>query len=220
MSFKMMFPVLCCVVLFSACQPSDSTENNVQLNQNQVNKEQYSDQFEQWKHTQNPEQLKRYEQIFLKHLKQQPTLYELTINSHPLKAECEQYRFALPPEKDWKNLLEPLALIEQLQKQGIYAHYKIVSVYRSPEANRCIGGAKASQHMNNFAVDFQTLDESFQHYPDHDVMDQQLCQFWRQQGKKLGLGLGVYGKQRYHIDRQGYRTWGIGFRSVSSPCHA
>lgn len=218
MPIKILLPMLSCTLLLSACQPKNESENQREAAVKPVEKQPHLDQFEQWKKTQNPEQLKRYQQVFLKRLKQQPTLYELTINSHPLKAECEQYRFALPPEKYWKNLFEPLFMIEQLQKQGVYAHYKIVSVYRSPDANRCVGGAKASQHMKNFAVDFQTLDESFQHYPDHDVMDQKLCQFWHQKGKKLHLGLGLYGKQRYHIDRQGYRTWGVGFRSVSSPC--
>lgn len=226
MFFKMLTPVVFFAVVISACQPLDHTENpsdqvqtkDAQANQNQVKKKQYADQFEQWKKTQNPEQLKRYQQIFFKRLKQQPTLYELTVNSHPLKAECEQYRFALPPEKDWKNLLEPLLMIEQLQQQGLYANYKIVSVYRSQEANRCVSGAKASKHLKNFAVDFQTLDESFQHYADHELMDRKMCQFWHQQGKKFSLGLGLYSKQRYHIDRQGYRTWGIGFKSVSSAC--
>ena len=45
-----------------------------------------------------------------------------------------------------------------------------------------------------------------------------LCQFWQTEGKKLKMGLGMYGNNRFHIDTQGYRTWGKDFKSKSSPC--
>ena len=41
-------------------------------------------------------------------------------------------------------------MIEKLQQRGLYANYKIVSVYRSPDANKCVGAAKASKHLNNW----------------------------------------------------------------------
>lgn len=178
----------------------------------------YQQQFEQWKLTQDPKLIAEYENYFRSKVKQVPTLYELTLNSHPLKPECQQHRFSLPPKKLWSNLVDPLQLIEQWQQQGYFENYKIVSVYRSREANNCVHGAKASQHLRNFTVDFQTLDEHQKPYANHDEINQKLCQFWHQHGKKYRLGLGLYGKQRFHIDTQGYRTWGIGFKSTSSPC--
>jgi len=45
-----------------------------------------------------------------------------------------------------------------------------------------------------------------------------MCQFWKKEGKNFKMGLGVYGNNRYHIDTQGYRTWGKDFKSISSPC--
>lgn len=206
-----------------ACQPQSTTESssdteNTSKQASQPSDQKYLEQFEQWKKTQNPEKLQQYQRYFSSHLKQAPTLYELTFNSHPLNADCAQFRFSLPPQDYWKNLLPTLELIEKLQLNGLFEHYKIVSVYRSREANDCVHGAKGSQHLKNYAVDFQTLDAHKQPYADNQMIEQQLCHFWRKEGKRHALGLGIYGKQRFHIDTQGYRTWGIGYKSISSPC--
>ncbi|NHB57590.1 hypothetical protein G9F32_05990 [Acinetobacter sp. 194] len=216
MKFKIINLIALSSLSLVACEKA-STPQQVETD-TAKNELKYLKEFETWKKTQNAEKLKQYESFFANKLKKAPTLYELTVNSHPLKKECEQYRFALPPEKHWKNLLPALQLIEKLNDSGLYANFKIVSVYRSQEANTCVKGAKASKHLMNYAVDFQTLDENFKHYPNHAEMDEKLCRFWRKEGKQHRLGLGLYGKQRYHIDTQGYRTWGVGFRSVSSPC--
>lgn len=210
--------IACTCLFLTACQPQTSDSKSEEKQQANQENEKLLQEFEAWKKTQNPEVLKEYETFFSSKLKRAPTLFELTVNSHPLKKECEQYRFGLPPKKQWKNLLPALQMIEKLQQRGLYANYKIVSVYRSPDANKCVGAAKASKHLNNYAVDFQTRDENMQPYQNHDEMDQKLCKFWHKEGKQHRLGLGLYTKQRFHIDTQGYRTWGIGFRSVSSPC--
>ncbi|MBP6113778.1 MAG: hypothetical protein KA474_03460 [Acinetobacter sp.] len=213
---------ICCLFILGCSEqhPQNQVQSTEELKRAKDKQQlaQYQQQFEQWKLTQDPQLIAEYEKFFQSKVKQVPTLYELTLNSHPLKAECQQHRFSLPPKKLWSNLVAPLQLIEQLQGDGYFAHYKIVSVYRSREANSCVHGAKASKHLSNFAVDFQTLDEHRKPYANHDEIDQKLCQFWHQQGKKHRLGLGLYSKQRFHIDTQGYRTWGIGFKSVSSPC--
>ncbi len=206
-----------------ACQPQSTAESsnntkNASKQTSQPSEHKYLDQFEQWKKTQDPNQLQQYESYFSSYLKQAPTLYELTFNSHPLNAECAQFRFSLPPEEYWKNLLPTLQLIEKLQLIGLFEHYKIVSVYRSKEANNCVQGAKGSKHLSNYAVDFQTLDAQKKPYADTQMIEQRLCHFWRKEGKSQALGLGIYGKQRFHIDTQGYRTWGIGYKSLSSPC--
>lgn len=209
--------------MLTACQPQSTSESSIEAKktskqESMPSEHKYLDQFKQWKKTQDLEKLQQYQSYFSSHLKQAPTLYELTFNSHPLSADCAQFRFSLPPKEYWKNLLPTLQLIEKLQHSGLFEHYKIVSVYRSREANDCVHGAKGSQHLKNHAVDFQTLDAHKQPYADTQVIEQKLCHFWRKEGKRHALGLGIYGKQRFHIDTQGYRTWGIGYKSVSSPC--
>lgn len=204
-------------LVLQGCQ-RDTEQANQSEQQDQGTKLAYQAEFEAWKLTQDPTLIAEYEKFFESKVKQVPTLYELTLNSHPLKAECQQHRFSLPPKKLWSNLVEPLQLIEQLQQEGYFAHYKIISVYRSREANQCVHGAKGSKHLNNFAVDFRTYDENKKHYADTQKIEQQLCQYWQKHGKRHAMGFGVYGKQRFHIDTQGYRTWGIGFKSISSPC--
>lgn len=204
-------------LILQGCQPSQQ-DNRASEQGEPSQKLAYFDEFEAWKKTQDPKLLEQYQNFFKDKVKQQPTLYELTLNSHPLKEECQQYRFSLPPKKLWANLIPSLQLIENLQGQNYFAHYKIISVYRSREANNCVHGAKGSKHLNNFAVDFRTYNENKQHYADTQKIEQQLCQFWRGHGKQHAMGFGVYGKQRFHIDTQAYRTWGIGFKAVSSPC--
>lgn len=199
-------------------QKLDQQQNNQQSQLNFDSPRPYAQEFQLWKEGQDQKQIQQYQDYFKSKLKHPPNLYELTLNSHPLRAECTQYRFALPPQKYWSNLLSALKVVETLQSQGLYANYKIVSVYRSPEANTCVSGAKASKHLTNHAVDFETLDQDGHPYPDTMLIDQKLCQFWRKQGKALKLGLGLYGKQRYHIDTQAYRTWGVGYGSATSPC--
>ena len=200
------------------CDQQNYQAKTTEIHNPQPETLQYQQEFETWKATQNQQHLQQYQQRIQNQLQHAPSLYELTLNAHPFDEDCEQYRFALALKSHWNNLLPALKLLEQLQQQGLFAHYKIVSVYRSPEANACARGAKASRHLSNHAVDFQTLDASMQPYPDDAIMDQKLCQYWHEHGKALQLGLGLYGKQRYHIDRQGYRTWGIGYGSASSPC--
>lgn len=199
-------------------QQSNQQQNNQQSQLNVDSARPYEQEFQLWKEGQDQKQIQQYQDYFKAKLKHPPNLYELTLNSHPLQAECVQYRFALPPQKYWPNLLSALKVVETLQSQGLYANYKIVSVYRSPEANICVRGAKASKHLTNHAVDFETLDQDGNPYPDTTLVDQKLCHFWRKQGKALKLGLGLYGQQRYHIDTQAYRTWGVGYGSATSPC--
>lgn len=205
---------------FSGCQKSE-VEKVQAVRQKAIaesGQERYQQVFEQWKLKQDQVVLTQYQSYFSSYVKQPPSLFELTFNAHPLKPECAQYRFNLPPKKYWKNLIEPLKLLEKLQATGYFSHYKIVSIYRSHESNDCARGVKGSRHLQNFAIDFQTLNEKKQHYPDHAMMEKKLCQFWLKEGKRFRLDLGVYGKQRFHIDTRGYRTWGKDYTSKTSPC--
>ena len=154
-SFALCSSALICFLISSGCteqnhQQKAQTAEELKITQEKQQQAKYQQEFEQWKLKQDPLLLAEYEKFFQSKLKRAPTLFELTVNSHPLKKECEQYRFGLPPKKQWKNLLPALQMIEKLQQRGLYANYKIVSVYRSPDANKCVGAAKASKHLNNW----------------------------------------------------------------------
>lgn len=204
------------IITLSACaeQNQASTRTAEQLKTDELHQ-----QFQQWKKHQNPQQLKKYQDYLAKNLKNPPNLFDISINRHLSKPECLQYRFAIAPESQWKNLVDSLKLIEKLQQQKIIGQYTIVSVYRSPVANQCSRGAKASKHLTNSAVDFQILDPQGRPYAQINVLIQQrLCDFWRKYGTQYQMGLGTYPENKYHIDTKGYRTWGKSYKHDSSLC--
>ena len=175
--------------------------------------------FHLWKKQQSSKTIKKYQQFLAKELKQPPTLFELSYNKHIKDPTCLKYQFALAPQQQWKNLVKPLKLLEDLKQTKIIQNYRIVSVYRGQEANECSHGAKGSKHLHNHAVDFHIFDEKGKYYADNDLhVQKKLCEYWKKYGKKLNLGLGTYTSSRFHIDLQGYRTWGYNFKTNTSAC--
>ena len=204
------------ITLLSSC-----TEQN-QLLEAQKQEKELQAQFALWK-SQNHEYAEKYERYLAKNLKNPPNLFDLSINRHlfrpQTKPECFQYRFSIVPESEWKNIIQPFKLMEKLQRQNIIGQYKITSTYRSPKANTCSRGAKASKHLHNYAVDFQLLDKNNQPLKEINiVMQQHICNFWLKHGKSHSMGLGTYQHNKFHIDTNGYRTWGITFKRDSSLC--
>lgn len=61
-----------------------------------------------------------------------------------------------PPEALWPNVV-PLVKVLQEFRARIGAPVKLLSVYRSPAYNSCIGGAAESHHMKFHAADFVVL---------------------------------------------------------------
>lgn len=172
-------------------------------------------QFQAWLKTQPPQQVQAYQQLLNGHLNKPPSLFELTYNSHPAPKDCLYEPFALPPEKLWANIIPPLKLLEHLSNTQVITPYHVSSTYRDPAANLCIRGAKASKHLSNTAIDFQLEDSSASNMR---MVEQRLCRYWKQQGRRQEMGLGIYGRGRFHIDVQGYRTWGKDYKRVSSAC--
>lgn len=172
-------------------------------------------QFQVWLNTQSPQRVNAYQQLLTRDLKQPPTLLELTYNSHPAPKDCLYEPFALPPETLWANIIPPLKLLEDLSSRHVITPYHVSSTYRDPAANACIRGAKASKHLSNTAIDFQLEDQSASNIK---MVEKQLCSYWQQYGRKQKMGLGIYGRGRFHLDVQGYRTWGKDYKRHSSPC--
>lgn len=205
--------ILCPIMLLSGC------EKPVQKKADEKNnKDPLVQQFEQWKLQQDPQLLRDYYQFMAQYLKYPPSLMELTTTRNYMPEQCYSKRFAVPPKKYWKNVVESLQLVEKLNHINYYQHYTITAIYRNPELNRCVQGASRSKHLYNYAVDFHVLAPKETNQKAREALVKKMCQFWRKEGENFKMGLGVYGNNRYHIDTQGYRTWGKDYKSTSSPC--
>ena len=133
-------------------------------------------------------------------------------------AECGYEPYQLPPEYLWPNMINTLRLYAVLKQQGILPPTtEIRSVYRSPDLNECAGGAASSKHMSNGAMDIWVPEFQYNDWQ-INLLQNDLCDFWRYQGERYDFGLGLYSTGSIHIDTQGYRKWGSSHSSTSSPC--
>lgn len=132
--------------------------------------------------------------------------------------KCGFEPYEVPPENYWAEMVPTLKLVKLFKDQGVFtAPFRIVSVYRNPELNRCAKGSQGSKHLMNAAVDIRVdyTDEFQRSQTEFD-----LCEFWNTQGDRYNFGLGLYKSGTIHIDTQGYRRWGSSHGSSSSPCHS
>lgn len=211
-----MISLLC----IAGCQRPPKPQTAVVVDQEQYVAKAVQDQFQHWRHQETANSLNDYPRYVALRVKQPLSLFSLSYNGHRMPKQCEPFRFSIPPKALWPNIIPSLKLAERFQSQGIYAHYRIISTFRSDEMNTCIGGAKHSKHTQNHAVDFKVLNAQQKPYSDaeYQQIEQQLCAFWHKSGKALNMGLGIYPGHSFHIDVAGYRTWGGDYRRQSSPC--
>jgi lysozyme family protein len=99
-----------------------------------------------------------------------------------------------PPREKWDNVVPLARVLEEFRKR-IGAKVRLTNVYRSPDYNRSVGGAKNSQHVQFCAADVQ-------------VPDRGGPQLWadtlramRQEGFFSG-GIGIY-NSFVHVDTRG-----------------
>lgn len=131
---------------------------------------------------------------------------------------CGYEQYQLPPNELWSNMVATLRLYEDLKKQGILPPTaEIRSTYRSPSLNACAGGAAASKHMSNGAIDIWVPEYEGQPWYINS-MKERLCQFWSSQGQRYNFGLGLYATGAIHLDTQGYRYWGAENSDSGSYC--
>ncbi|MET0893165.1 MAG: D-Ala-D-Ala carboxypeptidase family metallohydrolase [Pseudoxanthomonas sp.] len=125
--------------------------------------------------------------------------------------ECGASEFALAPKEQWSNIVPTLRVVRDLQAAGLVDARRVASGYRDGALNQCAGGSTRSRHVFNNALDFDLADS-----PGNVV---RLCQYWRDKGPALKLGLGFYTDTRIHLDTSGFRTWGADHTHKTSLCN-
>ncbi len=131
---------------------------------------------------------------------------------------CGHAPYQVPPQHLWNNMLPTLRLYDELKKSNILPpHTEIRSVYRNPSLNACAGGAPASKHLNNSAIDIWVPDLTADS-PELYQIQNKLCDYWLSHGERHAFGLGLYATGAIHLDTQGYRKWGAQFSEPTSSC--
>jgi hypothetical protein len=125
---------------------------------------------------------------------------------------CSGEPFAMPPRELWPNVVDTLKFIRDrvIPETG---QLEVVSGYRTPDANRCAGGASQSAHVGFWALDMVPAARI-----DRDQMIARLCAMHARHGARANAGLGFYNGMRFHIDTKRFRRWGADRSGGSSPC--
>lgn len=137
---------------------------------------------------------------------------------------CNLDVWHMPPRDLWPNIVPALRLVRDHVVPTV-GEVEVQSSWRSPELNDCARGAARSRHIR-----FQALDLLASERPD-DLAGfyGQLCAMQARAGRASGMGLGAYYDPsdpaynqagRFHIDAEGYRSWGRSYTSATSPCPA
>ena len=123
--------------------------------------------------------------------------------------KCGVEPYAVPPREIWSNIVPTLSILKALVDDGVINDFEVTSVYRALSLNRCAGGADASRHVFNAALDFRIGPEQPSDLDQFNIQQTKtkLCQFWATKGQALNMGLGVYASGQIHIDSQGFRAW-------------
>lgn len=134
--------------------------------------------------------------------------------------KCGVEPYAVPPREIWSNIVPTLSILKALVDDGVINDFEVTSVYRALSLNRCAGGADASRHVFNAALDFRIGPEQPSDLDQFNIQQTKtkLCQFWATKGQTLNMGLGVYASGQIHIDSQGFRSWGPDHHYRTSIC--
>ena len=127
---------------------------------------------------------------------------------------CHAPQFLVPPKAHWPHMVPTLRLL----KEEVIPRWGAVepqSVYRSPQINGSLGGARRSAHMQ-----FHALDLKFAQPVSRETLVARLCGLHKAIGPRRAMGLGIYNGDRFHIDSHGFRSWGQDKHGASSPCRA
>lgn len=134
--------------------------------------------------------------------------------------KCGVEPYAVPPREIWSNIVPTLNILKALVDDGVINDFEVTSAYRALSLNRCAGGADASRHVFNAALDFRIGPEQPSDLDQFNIQQSKtkICQFWATKGQALKMGLGVYASGQIHIDSQGFRSWGPDHHYRTSIC--
>ena len=109
---------------------------------------------------------------------------------------------AFPPKPLWKNIANTARMLDLIRSE-LGAPVRTLSVYRSPDYNKCIGGENASLHMKFNAIDFTCGSGTPEIW-------RRVAAEIRKSDKRFTGGVGIYTKSNFlHIDTRGYdANWG------------
>jgi hypothetical protein len=136
-------------------------------------------------------------------------------------AKCEIAGYAVPPRDIWPTIVPTLRLV-QAEIIPLLGPVKVLSSFRTNEANKCSLGAPESPHKRYSALDLAMVDPIPQ-----KEMFAKLCKHWYGLSPRWGYGLGAYyvrnyeafnEEGRFHVDTLGRRTWGYSYGAYTSHC--
>ncbi|MEZ5956993.1 MAG: D-Ala-D-Ala carboxypeptidase family metallohydrolase [Hyphomonadaceae bacterium] len=130
-----------------------------------------------------------------------------------IRPQCAQEPYVAPPEAAWRNLVPALRYIRDHVKPAI-GEVRVVSGYRDEAFNTCIRGASGSAHRAYYALDLVPVDAGVS----REDLIALLCPIHETDGRRAGIGMGIYSARRFHIDARSYRGWGHNHRSATFPC--
>jgi hypothetical protein len=149
-------------------------------------------------------------------------LWQLVQTETPAAAtECEIAGYAVPPREMWPTIVPTLRLVKE-EIIPLLGSVKVLSSFRTNEANRCSEGAPESPHKRYSALDLAMVEPMPQ-----KEMFAKLCKHWYELSPRWGYGLGAYyvrgyeaynEEGRFHVDTLGRRTWGYSYGAYTSHC--
>ncbi|MBD3728847.1 MAG: hypothetical protein IE933_04000 [Sphingomonadales bacterium] len=137
------------------------------------------------------------------------------------RSGCPRPAFFMPPRDQWQHIVPSLRLLRDHLIPRI-GSLEVVSAYRTEAFNECVGGASRSKHLG-----FRALDLVAPGSADKRQMFATLCRLQAELGPGSKFGLGAYfdpaspsrnSTGRFHVDVEGYRSWGSSQHADSSGC--
>lgn len=134
---------------------------------------------------------------------------------------CETEGFHIPPRTSWPAIVPALRLVRDEVVPAV-GPVEVLSAWRSEAINSCVNGARRSKHLMFNALDLTAVEGT-----ERTVLFRKLCKLQERVGQRRRMGFGAYFDParpernrvgRFHIDAEGFRTWGFDYTSKSNPC--
>jgi hypothetical protein len=185
----------------------------------------YPADFQAWL-SQNPDQASQFESLKAYLTREGvadvlPLWQLVQTETQEAATKCEIASYAVPPQTMWPTMVPTLRLVRE-EIVPLLGPVKVLSSFRTPEANKCSLGAPESPHKRYSALDLAMVDPMPQ-----KEMFAKLCKHWYGLSPRWGYGLGAYyvrgypaynEEGRFHVDTLGRRTWGYSYGAYTSHC--